>query len=104
MPDVLLPGIAATTVATSRLTQSVLHPEGMRPGRAGEAVLFVHGNVSSSLFWQQTLLAIAATGRHRPLAVDLPRVRRHRAAARSTRPAACATGPTTSPPWSRRSG
>jgi pimeloyl-ACP methyl ester carboxylesterase len=34
-------------------------------------VLFVHGNVSSSLFWQQPMLALGATGRHRVLAVDL---------------------------------
>src|SRR5215212_5157708 len=71
MPDVLLPGIVATTVATDRLTQSVLHPEGIDPAGAGEAVLFVHGNVSSSLFWQQALQDLAATGRHRALAVDL---------------------------------
>ena len=71
MDDVLLPGIAATAVATSRLTQSVLHPEGADPAGPGEAVLFVHGNVSSSLFWQQQLLELAATGRHRVLAVDL---------------------------------
>src|SRR6185312_2271003 len=32
---------------------------------------FVHGNVSSSLFWQQPLLDLGATGRHRVLAVDL---------------------------------
>ena len=71
MHDVLLPGIAATTVATSRLTQSVLHPEGVDPAGPGEAVLFVHGNCSSALFWQQPLLELAATGRHRVLAVDL---------------------------------
>jgi pimeloyl-ACP methyl ester carboxylesterase len=71
MPDVLLPGIAATTVATSRLTQAVLHPEGVDPAGPGEAVLFVHGNVSSSLFWQQSLLDVGASGRHRVLAVDL---------------------------------
>ncbi len=71
MDDVRLPGIAATAVATSRLTQSVLHPEGADPAGPGEAVLFVHGNVSSSLFWQQQLLELAATGRHRVLAVDL---------------------------------
>jgi pimeloyl-ACP methyl ester carboxylesterase len=71
MPDVLLPGIAATAVATSRLTQAVLHPEGVDPAGPGEAVLFVHGNVSSSLFWQQALLDVGATGRHRVLAVDL---------------------------------
>src|SRR4051812_14417644 len=71
MADVLLPGITATRLDTGRLTQSVLHPEGVDPVRPGEAVLFVHGNVSSALFWQQPLLAVAETGRHRPLAVDL---------------------------------
>jgi pimeloyl-ACP methyl ester carboxylesterase len=69
--DVLLPGITATRVATPRLTQSILHPDGADPAGAGEAVLFVHGNVSSALFWQQTMLAVAETGRHRVLAVDL---------------------------------
>jgi pimeloyl-ACP methyl ester carboxylesterase len=71
MHHVLLPGIAATTVATSRLTQFLLHREGVDPVGPGEAVLFVHGNVSSSLFWQQSLLGLGATGRHRVLAVDL---------------------------------
>lgn len=33
-------------------------------------MLFVHGNVSSSAFWRDTLLALAEAG-HRPLAVDL---------------------------------
>ena len=69
MDDVLLPGIAATRVATDRLTQSVVHPAGTAPAGPGEAVLFVHGNVSSSLFWQQSLLELA--GAHRVLAVDL---------------------------------
>src|SRR3712207_1677408 len=71
MTDHLLPGITATRVETPRLTQQVLAPEGAAPSGPGEAVLFVHGNVSSSLFWQQTLLALAETGRVRPLAVDL---------------------------------
>src|SRR3954463_7215470 len=71
MADVLLPGITATRLDTGRLTQSVLHPEGVDPVGPGEAVLFVHGNVSSALFWQQPLLALAETGRHRTLAVDL---------------------------------
>src|SRR3954449_2096364 len=71
MADVLLPGIAATRLDTGRLTQSVLHPEGVDPVGPGEAVLFVHGNVSSSLFWQQPLLALAESGRVRALAVDL---------------------------------
>ncbi|MFP5369264.1 MAG: alpha/beta fold hydrolase, partial [Actinomycetes bacterium] len=71
MPELLLPGVSATRVPTPRLTQQVLSAEGVDPAGSGEAVLFVHGNVSSSLFWQQPLLALAATGRVRPLAVDL---------------------------------
>ncbi len=71
MADVLLPGIAAVQVPTPRLTQHVLHLEGVDPAGPGEAVLFVHGNVSSALFWQQQLLALGGTGRHRVLAVDL---------------------------------
>src|SRR4051794_1107102 len=70
MDDVLLPGITATAVPTARLTQSVLHPDGVDPSGPGEAVLFVHGNVSSALFWQPQLLELA-TSRHRVLAVDL---------------------------------
>jgi pimeloyl-ACP methyl ester carboxylesterase len=71
MSDVLLPGIAATRVPTHRLAQHVLHLEGVDLAGAGEAVLFVHGNVSSALFWQQPILALGSTGRHRVLAVDL---------------------------------
>src|SRR3954465_15131681 len=71
MSGLLLPGVAATRVETGRLTQSVLHPEGVDPAGPGEAVVFVHGNVSSALFWQQALLDVTATGRHRALAVDL---------------------------------
>lgn len=71
MPDVLLPGITATRVTTPRLTQAVLHPEDVELAGPGEAVLFVHGNVSSSVFWQRSMQDLAATGRHRVLAVDL---------------------------------
>jgi len=71
MVDVLLPGITSTRVPTARGGQSVLHPAGTAPGGPGEAVVFVHGNVSSAVFWQQPLLALAETGRHRALAVDL---------------------------------
>jgi pimeloyl-ACP methyl ester carboxylesterase len=67
--DLLLPGITATRVPTARLTQQVLHPDGVDPSGSGEAVLFVHGNVSSAAFWQPQLLALAP--RWRPLAVDL---------------------------------
>ena len=61
----LLPGIAAERVPTSRLTAAVLSVT----GRTGDPVLFVHGNVSSSLFWQPTMLALPDG--YRPLAVDL---------------------------------
>jgi pimeloyl-ACP methyl ester carboxylesterase len=71
MPDVLLPGVAVTRVPTARLVQNVLHADGTDPAGPGEAVLLVHGNVSSALFWQPTLLAVHDTGHHRVLAVDL---------------------------------
>ena len=67
--DLLIPGIAATAVPTGRLTQQVLHAEGVDPFGGGDAVLFVHGNVSSAAFWQPQLLALDP--RWRPLAVDL---------------------------------
>jgi pimeloyl-ACP methyl ester carboxylesterase len=52
-------------VPTARITQNVLST-----GKAeGEAVLFVHGNVSSAAFWRDTLIALADD--YRPLAVDL---------------------------------
>jgi len=52
-------------VPTSRLTTAVLSVA----RRTGQPVLFVHGNVSSSLFWQPTMLALPEG--YRPLAVDL---------------------------------
>ncbi|GGO08809.1 alpha/beta hydrolase [Microbispora rosea subsp. aerata] len=58
--------ISAERVATPRLTLNVLSV----PGSAGDTVLFVHGNVSSSAFWRSTMTAIAAEG-FRPYAVDL---------------------------------
>jgi pimeloyl-ACP methyl ester carboxylesterase len=75
MTGALLPGVRATRVSTPRLTQNVLHPASVElaglGAAGGDVVLFVHGNVSSSLFWQQSLLALAGTGRVRPVAVDL---------------------------------
>jgi pimeloyl-ACP methyl ester carboxylesterase len=71
MSDLLLPGLAATRVETGRLTQAVVHPEGVEPAGPGETVIFVHSNVSSALFWQQAILDLAGTGRRRVLAVDL---------------------------------
>ncbi len=50
----LLPGISLHHVDTARLRTAVL-----TDGRTeGEAVVLVHGNVSSSLFWQETMLAL----------------------------------------------
>lgn len=69
MVDTILPGITALSVTTPRYTAQVL--ERPADATAGEArtVLFVHGNVSSSLFWQPTMLALP--GDVRALAVDL---------------------------------
>jgi len=63
--DTLLPGITAQRVPTSRLTVNVLSV----PGRTGPAVLFVHGNVSSSLFWPPMMVALPES--YRPLAIDM---------------------------------
>ena len=63
--DTLLPGIRAERMPTNRLTVNVLSV----PDRTGPAVLFVHGNVSSSLFWQPMMLALP--DEYRPLAIDL---------------------------------
>jgi pimeloyl-ACP methyl ester carboxylesterase len=65
MTDLLLPGITARRVPTPRLTMNVL--EDGRSG--GTPVLFVHGNVSSALFFQTTLLALPAG--LRGIAIDL---------------------------------
>ncbi len=71
----LLPGLSARRVPTDRLTVNVVEVSGRT---AGEPVVFVHGNVSSSLFWQHNLLDLAegngdsgGADRYRPLAVDL---------------------------------
>jgi pimeloyl-ACP methyl ester carboxylesterase len=61
----LLPAISAQRVRTARLTVNVLEVH----GRTGTPVLFVHGNVSSSVFWQETMLALPE--QFRPLAMDL---------------------------------
>lgn len=61
----MLEGIKAERVTTPRLTAQVLSVE----GRDGVPVVFVHGNVSSSLFWQRQMLDLPSG--YRPLAVDL---------------------------------
>lgn len=52
-PDQLFAGISATTVTTDRCTANVLQTN---PDADGTAVVFIHGNVSSSLFWQPTMV------------------------------------------------
>lgn len=67
MSGTLLPGIDARAVRTDRYTANVL--ERPAEGEALQTVLFVHGNVSSSLFWQPLMLSLPAGVR--ALAVDL---------------------------------
>lgn len=65
MTGTLLDGITARTVATDRYRANVLEREG---GDAG-TIVFIHGNVSSSLFWQPTMLRLPHE--YRAIAIDL---------------------------------
>ncbi|HEX4442187.1 MAG TPA: alpha/beta hydrolase [Galbitalea sp.] len=66
MTSTLLDGIVAHTVKTPRLDAAVFE----RPSeKASKTVVFIHGNVSSSLFWQPTMLALDPD--IRALAIDL---------------------------------
>src|SRR5918995_5086121 len=66
MVDTILPGIRTQQVRTQRLTANVLE----RPSdTATAAIVFVHGNVSSSLFWQPLMLDLPS--HVRALAIDL---------------------------------
>jgi len=86
--ETLLPGIAAAQVPTDRLTTTLLSV----PDRTGAAVPFVHGNVSSSLFWQPAMLALPeAYGRWPLTCADSAAPTR----SRWTPPEGCATTPTT---------
>jgi pimeloyl-ACP methyl ester carboxylesterase len=61
----LLPGMMAAQIKTPRLTMNVLSS-----GPAdGEPVVFIHGNVSSAIFWEETMLALPP--QYRGLAPDL---------------------------------
>ena len=64
----LIDGITSRSVQTPRLRANVLERAG-DPEAGGPAVVFIHGNVSSSLFWQDAMLA---TPEHwRVFAIDL---------------------------------
>jgi pimeloyl-ACP methyl ester carboxylesterase len=64
----LFDGILSTTVTTPKLSVNVLHPAAHR-GRHHPAIVFLHGNVSSSLFWQELMLSLPND--LRPFAIDL---------------------------------
>ncbi|MFD1212534.1 alpha/beta fold hydrolase [Arthrobacter sp. GCM10027362] len=63
----LLDGIVSRRIETSRLAVSLLERAGDPAG--GTPVVLIHGNLSSSLFWQETMLALPAG--YRVLAPDL---------------------------------
>lgn len=66
----LFDGITARLIETSRLAVNVLERAGDDPATPPErTVVFVHGNVSSSLFWQETMLDLPSD--LRVLAIDL---------------------------------
>ncbi|TFD48861.1 alpha/beta hydrolase [Cryobacterium frigoriphilum] len=68
MTDTIFQGITQSSVHTPRLQAGVLE----RPaadGAAGGVVVFIHGNVSSSLFWQPIMLALPPEWR--AVAIDL---------------------------------
>jgi pimeloyl-ACP methyl ester carboxylesterase len=67
MTSTLLDGITAHRVTTPRLTANVL--ERASDGDATDTVVFVHGNVSSSLFFQPLMLELPPGVR--ALAIDL---------------------------------
>jgi pimeloyl-ACP methyl ester carboxylesterase len=66
MTETVLDGIDAGRVQTDRLKANVLERAADNP-RA--TVVFIHGNVSSSLFWQPTMLRLPAD--IRAIAIDL---------------------------------
>jgi pimeloyl-ACP methyl ester carboxylesterase len=60
-----LPGISSEIVQTSRLATHIL----TSGPQDGAPVVFVHGNAASSIFWEETMLALPA--QYRAIAVDL---------------------------------
>ncbi len=63
----LLQGVAAETVQTPRLRTHLL----TGGAEGGEPVFFIHGNVSSSRFFEETLAALPDESGYRGLAPDL---------------------------------
>ena len=69
MTTPLFDGIIAFRVETPRYVANVLERPAADPDAAASTVVLVHGNVSSSLFYQPTMLALPADVR--ALAIDL---------------------------------
>lgn len=66
----LFDGISSRIVTTSRLATQILERAGDDPGTPPhQTVVFVHGNVSSALFWQEIMLVLPRN--LRVIAVDL---------------------------------
>ena len=66
----LLDGITSRLIDTDRLTVNILERAGDDPATAPEqAVVLVHGNVSSSLFWQELMQDLPSD--LRVIAIDL---------------------------------
>src|SRR5207249_246400 len=65
-PTNLLPGITQHTIKTPRLTMAYLET-----GNGSTPVVLVHGNCSSSLFFQDFMLALAVTHKYTVYAPDM---------------------------------
>lgn len=66
----LLDGITSRMIPTTRLAVNILERVGDDPATPGEKTIgLIHGNASSSLFWQETMQALPAD--LRVIAVDL---------------------------------
>lgn len=64
--ELLLPGIAQNSVKTDRLNVAYL-----QTGSGAVPIVLVHGNCSSSLFFQDLMLVLTATGHYTVFAPDL---------------------------------
>lgn len=69
MTGTLIDGITARSVSTDRLRANVLERSSDASADHTGTIVFVHGNVSSSLFWQPTMLRMPKE--YRCLAIDL---------------------------------
>src|ERR1700730_2578571 len=66
MATPLLAGITQKNIKTDRLEIAYLEA-----GKGSTTIVLVHGNTSSSLFYQDFMLALAATGRYTVYAPDM---------------------------------